>query len=74
MPSSPATRNEPPDLPRMIAQASALQRQGQIVEAEQLYRAILAIAPDNADALHSMGKLKLARGEPGEALRPAISR
>ena len=53
----------------MLAQASALQRQGQIVEAEHLYRAVLAIAPDNADALHSMGNLKLARGEPGEALR-----
>ncbi|MFY9686991.1 MAG: tetratricopeptide repeat-containing glycosyltransferase family protein [Pseudolabrys sp.] len=69
MPSSPATRNEPPDLPRMLAQASTLQRQGQIVEAERLYLAVLAIVPDNADALHSMGNLKLARGEPGEALR-----
>ena len=69
MPSSPATRNEPPDLPRMLAQASTLQRQGQVVEAERLYLAVLAIMPDNADALHSMGNLKLARGEPGEALR-----
>jgi hypothetical protein len=49
MPSSPATRNEPPDLPRMLAQASTLQRQ--VVEAERLYLAVLAIAPDNADAL-----------------------
>ena len=69
MPSSPATRNEPPDLPRMLAQASTLQRQGQVVEAERLYLAVLAIMPDNADALHSMGNLKLVRGEPGEALR-----
>jgi tetratricopeptide (TPR) repeat protein len=69
MPSSPVTRNEPPDLPRMLAQASTLQRQGQIVEAERLYLAVLAIAPDNADALHFTGNLKLARGEPGEALR-----
>ena len=69
MPSSPATRNEPPNLPRMLAQASTLQRQGKIVEAERLYLAVLAIVPDNADALHSMGNLKLARGEPGEALR-----
>ena len=53
----------------MLARASALQRQGQIVEAERLYRAILAIVPDDADALHFMGTLKLARGEPGEALR-----
>jgi tetratricopeptide (TPR) repeat protein len=69
MPSSPAPRNEPPDVPRMLAQALALRRQGQIAEAERLYASVLAIAPDNADALHSMGNLKLAHGEPGEALR-----
>jgi len=69
MPSSPATRNELPDVQRILAQALALQRKGHIADAERLYASVLAIAPDNADALHSMGNLKLARGEPGEALR-----
>ena len=69
MPSSPATRNELPDVQRILAQASALRRQGQIADAERLYASVLEIAPDNADALHSMGILKLTRGEPGEALR-----
>jgi tetratricopeptide (TPR) repeat protein len=69
MPSSPATRNELPDVQRLLAQASALRRQGQIADAERLYASVLEIAPDDADALHSMGNLKLARGEPGEALR-----
>jgi len=67
--SSPLTRNEPPDVPSMLAQAAALQGQGQAGGAERLYAAILGIAPDNADALHCMGTIKLARGEPGEALR-----
>jgi tetratricopeptide (TPR) repeat protein len=53
----------------MLAQASALRRQGQIIDAEHLYAAVLAIAPDDADALYCMGAIKLARGEPGEALR-----
>ena len=69
MPSSPATPNQPPDVPRMLAQALALQRQGQIADAERLFASVLAIAPDNAEALHCTGALKLARGEPGEALR-----
>ena len=69
MPSSPATRNEPPDVTQMLAQAVTLRRQGQIIDAERLYAAVLSVAPDNVDALHSMGTIKLARGEPGEALR-----
>ena len=56
------------DVQRILAQALALQRQGHIADAERLYASVLVIAPDNADALHSMGDLKLARGEPGEAL------
>ena len=54
---------------RVLAQALALQRQGHIADAERLYASVLAIAPDDSDALHSMGNLKFARGEPGETLR-----
>src|SRR6187551_3345281 len=67
--SSRLTRNKPPDVPSMLAQAAALQGQGQAGDAERLYAAILGIAPNNADALHCVGTIKLARGEPGEALR-----
>lgn len=69
MPSLPLLHDEPPDVPRLLAQARDLHRQGHIAAAERLYTAALTANPDNADALHALGVFKLARGDPGEALR-----
>jgi tetratricopeptide (TPR) repeat protein len=50
--------------------ALVLQRTGQWSAAEEMYRSILAVAPDNADAVHFSGVLahQQARGEQAVAL------
>ncbi len=57
------------NVPQALAQALALHRQGRLAEAERLYAAILAVRPDHVDALQMMGLVKLAAGQPAEALR-----
>jgi tetratricopeptide (TPR) repeat protein len=69
MPSSPLPHDEPSNVPRILAQAAELHRQGYVIGAERLYAAVLAGTPGNADALHAMGVIRLGRGEAGEALR-----
>jgi hypothetical protein len=54
---------------RRYAQALELHRQGHLAEAERIYAAILAARPDHVDSLHLLGMIKLAQGQPGEALR-----
>jgi tetratricopeptide (TPR) repeat protein len=41
---------------------------GRLAEAEQLYRQLLAAAPDHADSLDMMGVVALQAGQPGAAL------
>lgn len=54
---------------QIIEQAIAMQRNGHIDEAEQLYRAALATEPKNADALHNLGVLwSKQRAQPTAAL------
>ncbi len=42
-------------LPRLMAAAIHLHQQGQIEPAQALYRQVLAVQPDHADALHLLG-------------------
>jgi protein O-GlcNAc transferase len=68
MPPSPLPSARPLNVPQAYAQATEAHRQGRLAEAERLYAAILAVRPDHFDALHLLGVIKLARGQPAEAL------
>ncbi|MEA2823677.1 MAG: hypothetical protein QOF03_159 [Alphaproteobacteria bacterium] len=50
------------DLMTKLRQASGLHQQGRLGDAEQLYREVLAKAPDHPDALHFLGVLEVQRG------------
>lgn len=65
LPQKSATFN----VPQALAQALKLHEHGHLSEAEQLYTAILAVRPDHFDALQMLGVIKLAKGQPAEALR-----
>ncbi|NKJ47046.1 sulfotransferase [Burkholderia sp. SG-MS1] len=62
--------NKPGNLPQqldyMLRQAVALQQNGAIVEAEELYREILELKPRHVDALKWLGELALQTGRPQE--------
>ena len=69
MPSSPLPTGKPLNIPQTHAQALEFHRAGKLAEADKLYTAILAVRPDNFDALHMGGLVKLAQGHAAEALR-----
>jgi protein O-GlcNAc transferase len=69
MPPSLLPSAKPLNVPHALAQALELHRQGNLAGAEQLYAAVLAVRPDNFDALHLLGVIKLAQGQLGEALQ-----
>jgi predicted O-linked N-acetylglucosamine transferase (SPINDLY family) len=52
-----------------IKKALELHKQGQVNEAERLYRSVLLSSPCDFDALHLLGVLKLQNGDPAEAVR-----
>ena len=52
-----------------LQEAVALHRQGQLAAAEKNYARILKSFPDQFDALHLLGLLKLQTGKAGEAQR-----
>lgn len=52
-----------------LAQALAAHQQGRLNEAEQLYVQILGVRPEHVDALQMLGLIKLAKGQPAEALQ-----
>jgi tetratricopeptide (TPR) repeat protein len=56
-----------------FARAVAFQREGQPAEAEKLYRGILQLDPDHADALHNLGIVCIQQSRADEAVAP-ISR
>jgi GT2 family glycosyltransferase len=60
-----AAEDEPSSV---LAQALAEQRAGRLASAESLYRRVLVEAPANADALHMLAVVRLALGDPREAL------
>ncbi|HEY1982371.1 MAG TPA: tetratricopeptide repeat protein [Xanthobacteraceae bacterium] len=57
------------NLGQMFGEAVALQRQGNLRDAEKAYNRILKIAPDNFDALNLLGAVKAQQGRIGEAQR-----
>jgi protein O-GlcNAc transferase len=69
MPPASAPKPAPFKLPQVFAQALELHKQGRILEAEQLYSEVVAHRPDHFDALQMLSVIKLARGQPAEALR-----
>jgi protein O-GlcNAc transferase len=69
MPLSTSLKPATINVQQAFAQALALHHQGRLGEAEPLYAAVLAQRPDHFDALQMQGMIKLAKGEPAEALR-----
>ena len=56
-----------------LQRARAMHRAGRVAEAEQAYRAVLAMHPDHPDALHLLGVIAAQRGEEAGA-RDLLSR
>ena len=69
MPPSPVPKRETFKVPQAFAQALALHTQGRLNEAEPIYSEVLAHRPDHFDALQMLSVIKLAKGQPAEALR-----
>ena len=61
------SRRRPFDLGNSLSEAVALQRQGNLREAEKIYARVLKAAPDNFDALNLLGGVKAQQGLIGEA-------
>src|SRR5438105_2606317 len=53
---------------QMIQRAMTFHRQGRLADAEPLYRAALAQKPQQFDALHFLGVLKLQQGNAADAI------
>ncbi len=51
----------------VFQQAVALHRQGMLAEAEQQYREVLRLQPENFDALHLCDLIGLQTGRPAQA-------
>jgi GT2 family glycosyltransferase len=66
-----AVAGAPPDARekcrQLMIEALAHQQARRLVDAEQLYRAALALAPDEPDALHMLGVIRYERGDLAEA-------
>ena len=65
----PLPTAKPFNVPQALAQALDLHHQGRLAEAGRLYAGILAVRPENFDALHMSGLIRLATGDLPEALR-----
>ncbi len=65
----PLPTAKPLNIPQSLAQALDFHHQGRLAEADRLYAGILAARPDNFDALHMSGLIRLATGNLPEALR-----
>ncbi len=61
--------SRPFNIGQSLNEAVALQRQGQLREAEKIYSRVLKAAPGNFDALNLLGAVKLQQGQIGEAQR-----
>ncbi len=58
----------PLNVPGALAQAQGLCQQGRLADAERLCAAILAVKPDQVDALQLLGTIKFSNGRHSEAL------
>lgn len=65
----PTHRRQPLDIQQALPIAVDLLRNGQLQEAERIFRRILQIRPEDSDALHFLGVLLYQRGEGVEAVR-----
>jgi protein O-GlcNAc transferase len=65
----PLPKAQSSDVAQALAQALQCHHQGRLPEAERLYAEVLKIRPDHVDALQMMALVKLAKGEPAEALQ-----
>ncbi len=65
--------SRPFNLGEALNEAVALQRQGQLREAEKIYSRVLKATPDNFDALNLLGAVKLQQGHIGEAQRLLVA-
>ncbi len=61
--------SRPFNLGEALNEAVALQRQGQLREAEKIYSRVLKATPDNFDALNLLGAVKARLGDINEAAR-----
>lgn len=68
MASSPPSPQSNASAAHVIQQALGLHRQGQLNEAEALYRSALARRPDHFDASYLLGMLKMQQGHLAQAL------
>jgi predicted TPR repeat methyltransferase len=62
-----ATQPKEMGIAEAIAFARELQKEDRLDAADELYRRILALAPDHPDALHFRGVVAFQRGRPAEA-------
>jgi protein O-GlcNAc transferase len=69
MSKPPGSQRGARDLPQALRQAVALHQRGNPAEAEKRYRAILAMQPDQPDALHLLGVVRHQQGDHAEAQR-----
>src|SRR3981081_2013081 len=66
--SAPSASPVAPNIEGDLRNAVALHQRGQLVEAEQSYRAIARLAPDHFDAHHLLGVLLHQQGRNAQAL------
>lgn len=57
-----------PTIKDVLAQAFQLHQSGRLAQAEQLYRQVLAVEPDHADARHLLGVAALQAGRHADAV------
>lgn len=65
----PATNAAPVNVAPLFAQGLQLHEQGRFAEAERLYMEVLAARPEHFDALQMLGLIRLAKGDPADALK-----
>lgn len=68
MARKPSTPQTSPTPAQVVEQALALHRQGRLLEAESLYRSLLAGRPDHFEASYLLGMLKMQQGQAAQAL------
>ncbi|HVT56464.1 MAG TPA: tetratricopeptide repeat-containing glycosyltransferase family protein [Xanthobacteraceae bacterium] len=68
MPTPKVRKKSPPNSSAELRAAVEAERAGRLLEAEALYRSVIASDPKQWQALHQLGSIHLARGELAEAL------
>src|SRR5688572_9759525 len=68
-PVAPATTPTTPDADELMRQAFPLHQAGNVAAAEALYRSILTLSPDYADAHYLLGRIAQDRQQYDEAIQ-----